>query len=221
MNTKRIYDISLPLSASLTKWPGHPDFELTQSKHLSRGDHATVSHIFTGAHAGTHVDAPAHFIQDGNLIDSLDLHLLIGDALVVDTGNAEAISSEVLEQASIPTGTKRLLFRTKNSKRWHDNVEEFTEAYVGLTETGAEWLISRGVKLVGTDYLSVASLPENVPTHRRLLGAAIILVEGLNLYDIAPGNYTLICLPLKIAGAEGAPARVVLESKLDKTNGEV
>lgn len=113
MKTNKIYDLTLPLSDSLTKWPGHPEFKLTNAWHLSRGDHATVSNLFIGAHMGTHVDAPAHFIDGGKLIDTLDLNLLIGEVLVVDIRGADAISSEVLETASIPVDTKRILFRKK------------------------------------------------------------------------------------------------------------
>jgi len=210
MTKQTIHDITLPLSESLVVWTGHPNFTITHRTHLSRGDHATVSNLFFSAHTGTHVDAPSHFIQDAGTIDNLDLNMLIGEAVVVDAGEREVISAEFLEESSIPPGTKRVLFRTNNSKLWSEGKKDFTEEYVGITNTGAEWIVGNGIKLVGTDYLSVASFSENVNAHQTLLQAETILVEGLYLYDIVPGTYQLICLPLKIAGAEGAPARVVL-----------
>jgi arylformamidase len=212
---RKIFDISVPISTSLVVWPGHPPVGITHRSHLSKGDRSTVSNLSISAHTGTHVDAPAHFIPDGPLLDSLDLNLLIGDALVVDAGDEDKISKDFLEQLAIPLGTKRILFHTRNSERWNNNEREFTEKYVGITKNGAEWLVSRGVRLIGTDYLSVCTHAENVSAHQVLLSAGIILVEALNLYGIAPRMYHLICLPLKIADAEAAPARVVLVDQFD------
>lgn len=210
---QKILDITVPLSTSLVVWPGHKPPSITRRSDLSKGDHSTNSNLAFGAHAGTHVDAPAHFIPGGSLVDTLDLNLLIGEVLVVDAAQVAALSADILDSFSIPSGTKRVLFRTRNSQRWFNNEPEFNEAYVGITKSGAQWLVDRGVRLVGTDYLSVAAYAENVPAHRVLLGAGIILVETLNLHDVAPGVYELICLPLKISGAEAAPARVVLLSR--------
>jgi arylformamidase len=205
-----IYDISLPVSESLVIWPGDPPIRITQPEHLDQGDMATVSRLDMGAHTGTHVDAPAHFIQGGAGVDSLALDLLVGPALVVHALEADALSAEVLAGLAIPAGTERVLFRTRNSERWARGEKEFWEEFVGITEDGARWLVEHGVQLVGVDYLSIGPFDDPVPAHRVLLGAGVIAVEGLDLGKIAPGMYRLICLPLKLVGGDGAPARVIL-----------
>lgn len=211
MTSKRkILDVTVTLSESLLIWPGDPPTKITQSLIEEEGETITVSHLSFGVHTGTHVDAPAHFIPGAPLVESLDLDLLIGDAVVVDMAEADAISADLLEKINLPPGTKRVLFRTKNSQRWAEDANSFAEDYVGITDDGAKWLVTRGVRVIGTDYLSVASMKENVSAHMTLLTAGVILIEALNLYDIPPGIYELICLPLKIGGVEGAPARVVL-----------
>ena len=207
---QQIYDISVPISESLLVWPGDAPVEITQPLHLDRGDVATVSRLCLNAHTGTHVDAPAHFIPNGPNVDALDLDVLVGPAWVVEAVNADALSANVLEAALIPQGIERLLFHTRNSERWAHGEKAFNEEFVGLTEDGARWLVSREIKLVGTDYLSVAAFGEIVSTHQVLLEAGIILVESLNLSGIAAGMNQLVCLPLKLEGVEGAPARVIL-----------
>jgi arylformamidase len=210
MTKPRIHDISLPISESLVVWRGDAPVSITQSAHLARGDTATVSQLTMSAHAGTHVDAPAHFILDGATVEALDLEVLVGPVLVVHTPEAETLSADVLESLAIPPGSERLLFRTRNSERWARGETEFTEKFVGVTEDGAGWLLDRGVRLIGTDYLSAAAFDGIIATHQVLLKAGVILVEGLNLVGIEAGTYQLVCLPLKIVGAEGAPARAIL-----------
>jgi arylformamidase len=205
-----IYDISLPISESLVVWPGDPPIRITQPSHLDRGDIATVSRLDVGAHTGTHVDAPAHFVQGGLGVDSFDLDLLVGPALVVHAPEAELLSASVLQALAIPRGTERVLFHTRNSDRWARGEDEFWTDYVGISDDGARWLIERGVRLVGIDYLSIAPYEELVPPHRTLLGAGVIVVEGLDLSGVAPGVYRLVCLPLKVVGGDGAPARAIL-----------
>lgn len=205
-----IYDISLPISESLVIWPGDPSIRITQPSHLERGDEATVSRLEMGAHTGTHIDAPAHFVQGGMGVDRLDLNLLVGRAVVVDALGVDALTAEVLEGLAIPPGTERVLFCTRNSQRWAHSEHEFWTDYVGITDEGARWLIARGVRLVGVDYLSVAPYDELVPPHRTLLGAGVVVVEGLDLRDVDPGVYQLVCLPLKLVGGDGAPARAIL-----------
>jgi arylformamidase len=214
--TQQIYDISVPISESLVVWPGDAPVEITQPSHLARGDVATVSRLCLGAHAGTHVDAPAHFIPGGSNVDSLDLDVLVGPAFVVEAINADALSASVLEALSLPQRIERLLFHTRNSERWARGEKEFSQEFVGLTEDGARWLVSRGIKLVGMDYLSVAAFDEIVSTHQVLLEAGVILVESLNLSGIAAGMYQLVCLPLKLEGVEGAPARVILIDQVEE-----
>ena len=206
----QIHDISLPISESLVVWPGDPPVRITQPLHLDRGDEATVSHLDMGAHTGTHVDAPAHFVPGGSGIDALDLNALVGPALVVHALEADALSAEVLAMLPIPCGTERVLFRTRNSELWARGERAFQEGFVAITEDGACWLIERGVRLVGVDYLSVAPFDDVTPTHRALLQAGIVPLEGLNLSGIEPGVYQLVCLPLKIVGSDGAPARTIL-----------
>jgi len=205
-----IHDISLSISESLVTWPSDPSISITQVSHLDRGDHATVSHLEMGAHTGTHVDAPAHFIQGGAGVDTLDLNTLVGLALVAEARDAEALTADVLAELAIPLGTERVLFRTRNSNLWARGEQEFQEDFVAITEDGARWLIERGITLVGVDYLSVAPYGASVPTHRMLLQAGVVVVEGLNLSGIRPGMYQLVCLPLKIEGGDGAPARAIL-----------
>jgi arylformamidase len=210
VNTVRIYDISLPISESLVVWPGDPPIHITQPYHLDRGDEATVTRLDMGAHTGTHVDAPAHFVPGGSGVDDLDLNVLVGPALVVDAREADALSAAVLETLPIPRGTERVLFRTRNSDLWARGEHEFHEDFCAITEDGARWLIERDVRLVGVDYLSVAPFDAVIPTHRALLHAGVVAIEGLDLSGIGPGAYQLVCLPLKIAGGDGAPARAIL-----------
>ena len=206
----KIHDISLPVSESLVVWPGDPAIRITQPSHLDRGDVATVSRLDLGAHTGTHVDAPAHFVPGGAGVDRLDLDLLVDPAWIVHVPEAPVLTPEVLERLSIPSGTERLLFRTRNSDRWAGGEEGFWEDYVGVTDAGARWLIAQGVRLVGIDYLSVSTYTDLVPPHQTLLGAGVIILEGLNLSGIEPGLYRLVCLPLKLVGGDGAPARTIL-----------
>jgi arylformamidase len=194
-----IHDISLPISEPLVTWPTHPEIKINQPRHLEKGDHATVSEIRMSAHTGTHIDAPNHFIPKGSGIDALDLNLLVGEALVVDATHAKQISGTELTAMQIPDNTKRVLFLTRNF-----------EDYVCITHSGADWLIKHGIRLVGIDSLSVATIDQSVPIHKALLEAGITIVEGLYLEGINPGKYKLICLPIKLMDLDGAPARAIL-----------
>jgi arylformamidase len=205
-----IYDISLPISGSLIVWPNDPGVKITQTSRLDKGDTATVSQLDMGAHAGTHVDAPCHFVPGGSSVDTLDLNVLMGPALVVHVLEADALSADVLERLRIPPGTERVILRTRNSDLWARGEREFDEDFVAITEDGAHWLVENGVRLVGIDYLSVAAFGEPTPTHSVLLRAGVIAVEGLDLSGMAAGVYQFVCLPLKIAGCDGAPARAIL-----------
>jgi arylformamidase len=205
-----IYDISLSISESLVVWPGDSPVRITQPRHIDRGDHATVSHLEISAHTGTHVDAPAHFVQGGAGVDTLDLNALVGLALVAEARDADALTADVLAELAIPLGTERVLFRTRNSSLWARGAQEFSEDFVAITEDGARWLIERGIRLVGIDYLSVAPFTASIPTHQMLLQAGVVLLEGVNLSGIRPGMYQLVCLPLKIEGADGAATRAII-----------
>jgi arylformamidase len=206
-----IYDISITLSPNLPTWPGDPPLELALSEAMDRGDHVNVTRLSTSVHVGTHVDAPHHFLNDGRTVDGLPLDVLTGPCYVVQLPDGvEAITAEVLARTEINAEMKRVLFGTRNSHLWARGVNEFQEDFVAITEDGAEWLVERGVQLVGVDYLSVAPFGDSEPTHKVLLRAGVVIVEGLNLSNVMRGFYDLYCLPLKIAGSDGAPARAIL-----------
>ena len=207
----KIYDVSLSIGPQLPLWPGDPPFVLERVVSMEAGAHDNISRVNMGVHTGTHVDAPFHFIRDGRTVESLSLSVLTGPARVVRIPQeATAISAEVLERARIPAQTKRLLFRTSNSDWWKGAEEEFQAGFVAIPADGAEWLVRRGVKMVGVDYLSVAPYKQSVPTHRTLLQAGVVILEGLDLSAVRAGIYTLYCLPLKLVGSDGAPARAIL-----------
>jgi len=206
-----IHDISLTISPSLPTWPGDPALELEQIESMDKGAEANVTHISACVHLGTHVDAPRHFINAGSAIESLPLDVLTGPCYVVQLPDGvEAITAEMLERMELTFDFKRILFGTRNSHWWVKGESKFQTDFVAITEDGAEWLVKRGVQLVGVDYLSVAPYDDSVPTHTILLKAGIVIVEGLNLSQISRGFYDLYCLPLKIAGSDGAPARAIL-----------
>jgi arylformamidase len=206
-----IYDISLTISPNLPTWPGDPALELELIESMDKGAHANVTHISAAVHLGTHVDAPHHFLNDGRTVESLPLEILTGPCYVMQLPDGiEAITAEVLDRTEISSEMKRVLFGTRNSHLWAKGVTEFQTDFVAITADGAEWLVERGVQLVGVDYLSVAPYGDSVPTHTVLLEAGIVVVEGLNLSQIVRGFYDLYCLPLKIAGSDGAPARAIL-----------
>lgn len=207
-----IHDISHTITSTLPVWPGDPPVNLPQPSRMERGDICNVTRLDISAHTGTHLDAPVHFIPGGAGVETLDLNVLIGPALVVDAGDVDALTADVLASLPIPAGTRRLLFKTRSSELWNRADDGFVEDYVALTGDGAQWLVERGVRLVGVDYLSVAPFDDPVPCHQILLAAGVIPVEGLDLRAIEPGLYQLICLPIKIGGSDGAPCRAVLIS---------
>ena len=191
--------------------PGDPQVEIKQASLISEGSHANVSQIRMGVHTGTHVDAPWHFIDEGMKVDELDLNLLTGRAYVLEIPDEiDLITKEIIENSTIPPRTKRVLFKTRNSQRWANGDATFDENFVALDPEAAALLIQRGVKLVGVDYLGVAPFADAVPTHTTLLSAGVIIVEGLDLSEVDQGRYTLYCLPIKIGGVDGAPARAIL-----------
>jgi arylformamidase len=205
-----IYDITLTITPTLPVWPGDPPVQLSQPSHLERGDICTITRLDISAHTGTHLDAPAHFIRGGATVETLDLDVLIGPALVVDARGRGHLTAEALEALAIPPYVKRLLLRTDNSAIWQAGDSAFVEDFVAIEPSGASWLVERGIRLVGIDYLSVAPFEDGAPTHQILLGAGVIAVEGLNLSAIEPGEYQLICLPIRIGDSDGAPCRAVL-----------
>jgi arylformamidase len=206
----KIYDLSLLITEDIVTWPGAQPPKMVFDGHVDRGDSNTTTTITLGAHTGTHVDAPLHFLKGGDTVDNLDLNVLIGPARVFEALDADALTAEVFEGLNIPAGTERVLVHTRNSRQWAENRPGFDENYVAVTADGAQWLVDHGVKLIGVDYLSVAVYTDTSTPHHILLGAKIIPIEGLNLTDVPAGAYQFVALPMKLAGRDGSPTRVVL-----------
>ncbi len=206
----RTYDVTLAITRDMPVWPGDTPPILEQIDSIAAGNTANTSQIKMSAHTGTHVDAPHHFMNDGRTVEGLPMDTLIGRAYVLHLPDVDLITAAVLKAAEIPPRTRRLLFKTRNSEYWAKGVKAFQTDFVAISPDGAEYLVDRNVKLVGIDYLSVAPYKAGAPTHRIFLGAGVVLVEGLDLSKVSQGRYTLHCLPLKLAGSDGAPARVIL-----------
>jgi len=206
----KAYDITVPIRAGMPVWPGDAAVSVERIRSMEGGSRASVSRICMGSHTGTHVDPPAHFIPGGATVDNLPLDVLIGEAWVAEFDTSGPVRAEDLDNAGIPTGTERLLLKTRNSALWRTCPDKFCAEFAHLTEDAARRVVERGVRLVGIDYLSVQGFHDSGGTHTVLLGAGVVVLEGLNLADVPPGWYQLICLPLKVQGGDGAPARVVL-----------
>ena len=207
----KIVDISVPINSELPVWPGDPQIEIERYRLISDGDSSNDSRITCSVHSGTHVDAPAHFIENGARVEQLPLEILIGPVTVVELLEAEIITPELLEVQALAPETRRLLVKTKNSALWADPGHAFNPDFVALNSESARWIVNQGIDLVGIDYLSIQMFKDTEPlTHRILLEAGIVIVEGLDLRMVDPGDYQLFCLPIKLAGCEGAPARAVL-----------
>jgi arylformamidase len=204
----RLIDVSVPLDAELPTYPHNTPFSLEPIKRIASGDSSNVSTLHMSAHTGTHVDAPRHFFDAGAGTESLALELLMGRARVIEIDSRAGIAAEDLAPIDLSDDI-RVLIKTHNSRLWGS--PEFHQDYVGVTDSGAKYLVEHGIKVVGVDYLSVEKFHNpGAPAHHVLLGAGTIVIEGLNLRDVDPGVYEMFCLPLRIVGSDGAPARVVL-----------
>ena len=205
----RIYDVSVPLASGAVVYPGNPEVRVTSRQRIAQGDGANVSALSLGTHTGTHVDAPWHFLEEGATVDELALELLVGPALLVAIADdVRAIDAELLRTLPL-AGHERVLFRTRNSALLRR--AEFVPDYTYLTPDGAAHLVSIGVRLVGVDYYSVEQFRSgHHGAHRALLGHGVVIVEGLDLGEPPPGAYELACLPLRLTGMDGAPARAIL-----------
>jgi arylformamidase len=208
----KIFDISLNISTKLPFWPGDQPPVISRTSKIEAGDEANVSRIDMTVHCGTHVDAPYHFLgRDSETVEKLRLSVLVGPVEVIAIPDEiNLITRDVLQNIPIKNLCRRVLFRTKNSQFWESAESNFRTDFVAVSPDGAEYLVERNVKLVGVDYLSIAPFQDVGPTHRILLEAGVVIVEGINLSEIQAGEYNLFCLPLKISGADGAPARVIL-----------
>lgn len=201
-------DVSVPVVTGMVHWPDNPPVVVDLQLSLARGDAANVSKLSMGAHTGTHMDAPRHFFAEGIGIDQLPLDATIGPARVVAINDPVSIQPEELAPLNLRPG-ERILFKTSNSARWAS--PNFDPHFIYISREAASYLAEKRVRTVGVDYLSVGGyFHDGAETHHALLGAGIWIIEGLNLSSIAPGSYDLICLPLKLVGADGAPARAVL-----------
>jgi len=202
-------DISVPIHTGMTHWPDNPPVKVERMLDMDAGDVCNVSQMSLGVHTGTHVDAPRHFLRDGISVERAPINALIGTARVIEIADTRTITVDELRRHDIQRD-ERILFKTLNSLRcWQ--TDDFIEDFVYISQEAARYLAQAHVQTVGVDYLSVGGyLTDGPETHRALLTAGIWIIEGLNLSLAPPGTYELVCLPLKIAEADGAPARAVL-----------
>ena len=202
--SRKWVDVSVPIYAGMVHFPDNPSIEIDTIMDVEKGDICTLSRIAMGTHTGTHIDAPIHFLPGGTGAEEVPLDNLVGPARVIEIKDPSAVKAEELRTHNLGV-RERLLFKTSNSERcW--KTSQFVPDFVSIAEDAASYLVGLDTLAVGIDYLSAGS-PE---THRTLLGAGVVIVEGVNLTGISPGRYELLCLPLKISGGDGAPARVLL-----------
>jgi arylformamidase len=200
-----VHDVTLPISPALPVWPGDVPVDLRRTQDRGLGDPCNTSALSLSAHCGTHVDAPLHYLDGGAGVDALDLGVLVGPCRVADAGDG-TLDAARLAALGLPRGTERLLLRTQAP----GSPPTAGEADGGLDVSGAAWIVAAGIRLVGIDRLSIATGATTDESHRLLLRAGVVIVEGLALSGVAPGAYELACLPLKLQACDGAPARVVL-----------
>jgi arylformamidase len=205
-------DVSVPLQPGVATFPGDPTYNIDLPVAIATGAICNISRLDMGAHTGTHVDAPSHFIDGAAATESIPLDACLGPAWVVDaTGVRGNIGAADLAGLEIPAGETRLLFKTPNSALW--NEPGFSDEFIGLGEDAARELVARGVRLVGADYLSIGPFGNPAPTHVALLGAGVVILEGLDLRAVTPGAVDLLCLPLRLVGSDGVPARAVVRPR--------
>ncbi len=201
-------DISVPVRPERTpQWPGSVPIDFQVWSSLAEGAAAEETVLRMSVHTGTHIDAPAHFLAGGDTLELLDPAAMLGTCRVIDCRGEATVTRVLLEAAGVPEGTERLLLKTDNARRWSP---EFDPDYTALDPEGAAWVVERGIRLVGIDYLSIQSFRESDTVHIRLLEAGVVILEGLDLSGVEPGDYELICLPLSLVGTEAAPARAML-----------
>jgi arylformamidase len=204
----KLYDATLSIHEKMVVFPGDPPFKKEPVSQIQTGDDFNLTRLTMGTHLGTHVDPPAHYLEAGATVEQIPLESMVGPGVVADLRGRSQIDRHDLEKSNIGDH-KRVLLKTDNGPRLLEST--FHQNYVHLTEDGARYLVEHKVRLVGIDYLSIEH-PENPgsPVHHLLLEAGVLVVEGVHLLEIPPGEYEIFCLPLKIKGADGAPARVLL-----------
>lgn len=205
-------DISYPLSDKLPSWPGSIGFEAKWHNQMPVSINNTSS-IRLDCHYGSHLDAPLHFVNEGKAINEISLEKLIGEAYVVEIRGVNSISASDLEKAKIPRCCKRLLLKTDNQVYWNKGLSSFQKDFTAIDSSAANWIIERGIFLIGIDYLSIQRFHDGPEVHQILLGAEVIIVETLNLELVVEGYYKFICLPINLSGLEGAPVRAILQKK--------
>lgn len=207
----KIIDVTVPLSAEVPTFPGDPRFQLEFTHQIAAGQPYNVARITVGSHSGTHVDAPYHFLADGATVDQLPLEIMMGKARVVELSVRDRIERADLEALDLRDDI-RVLLKTRMSGQLRQPT--FQEDFVYLTADGATYLAQAGIKLVGIDYLSVEKFGSaDYAAHHALLDAGVVIIEGLDLSEVEPGEYDMTCLPLRIVGADGSPARVILRTR--------
>jgi arylformamidase len=203
-----LQDISVPIREGMPIYDDNPGFAIGLHTSIDSGADANVSEITMGAHTGTHVDGPSHFFTGAGGVERLDLEAMLGpcEVVAIPERGLDPIDEACLERARVPAGSERLLLKTTNSRLWERR--EFTHEFIRLDESGAAWVLERGIRLIGIDYLSIG----DQQAHRALLGGErpVVALEGLDLREIAPGSYELICLPLNLPGSDGCPCRALL-----------
>jgi len=208
-----IYDVTIPISERMPVWPGEQGVRIEAMTRIAQGDQVNASRMNLCCHAGTHVDAPYRYSQQGLTADQLPLRLLMGPAFVAEVDGLEGNTIQVYDLAKlhVPKGIKRLLLKTSNSDLWQNGYADFERDFVHLAPETAEWLVKRKVGLIGIDYLSVEAFGTREPrVHHALLGAGVVILEGLDLSRVPPGACELVCLPLKIEKGDAAPARALV-----------
>lgn len=211
----KLYDVSLPVHPRMVQWAGE-DVCAEEAMYRTPDDEANVTRLTLTTHTGTHVDPPRHFVHDGLTVDQVPLDRWVGPCFVADVSSATPeVDVADLERAEIPARTERLVLKTSGSTLWRSHPGQFVDTFVGVSLAAAEWIVARGIRLVGIDYLSVGPFhTTGTETHLALLENDVIIVEGLDLYEIEAGHYELLCFPLKIRSGDGAPARVALRGPL-------
>lgn len=205
-------DITAPVQAGMPCWPGSPGVHLLRTRDRAAGDPANNSLLVCDVHAGTHVDAPLHHLADGADAASIPLTALIGPAVVAHLTHSPDVTAPLLQSLALPTGTQRLLLRTRPTTGTAPTAVGFDGRFVALTRDAAEWVAQSGLLLIGTDAPSIQRFHDGPEAHLLILAAGIVIVEGLDLSRVSPGNYELFCLPLPLVSSDGAPARAVLRS---------